>query len=62
MYLHSGDCFGSDKNSAKGYVAPGKDNVFFICAHRLMILYMCTKICKNISKGFRIIELTQFAK
>ena len=31
-------------------------NEFLTIAHRLVILYTCTKICKNISKGFRVIE------
>ena len=34
---------------------------FLIFAHRLMILYICTKICKNISQGFRVVERTQSA-
>ena len=38
-----------------------KANEFLIFAQRLMILYICTKICKNISKGFRVIERTQSA-
>ena len=65
-----------NKNSAKGYVAPGKERVndmyiiarvianeFLIFAHCLIIIYICTKICENtgISKGFRIIERTQSA-
>ena len=58
-----------NKDSAEGYVAPGKEHViatvraneFLIFAHRLMILYICTKICENISKCFRVIEGTQSA-
>ena len=29
---------------------------FLIFAHRLMILYICTKICENISKCFRLLS------
>ena len=50
-----------NKNSAKGYVAPGKEHVpmtyiatvianeFLIFAHCPLILYICIKICENIS-------------
>ena len=30
-------------------------------AHRLMTLNICTKFQNNISRGFRVIERTQFA-
>ena len=33
-------------------------NEFLIFSHCLMILYICTKICETISKGFRVIERT----
>ena len=62
-----------NKNSTEGYVAPRKEHVsvyiiatvraneFLIFAHHLMILYICTKICENISKCFRVIERAQSA-
>ena len=31
-----------------------------ILAHCLVLLYICTKFHENISKGFRVIERTQF--
>ena len=27
-----------------------------ICAHRLIMLYICTKFCQSISKGFRVTD------
>ena len=33
---------------------------FLFCAHRLIILYICTMICANITKGCGIIMLTRF--
>ena len=31
---------------------------FLVSSHCLMVLYVCTKFYKNISKGFRVIEGT----
>ena len=42
-------------------IATIRANEFLILAHCLMILYICTKICENISKCFRIVERTQSA-
>ena len=42
-------------------IATVTTNEFVIFAHCLMILYICTKICENISNGFRVIERTQSA-
>ena len=42
-------------------VATVTANEFLIFAHRLMLLYICTKICENISKCFRVIVRTQSA-
>ena len=33
---------------------------FLISAHRLMMLYICTKFRENISKGFKVFERTRF--
>ena len=32
----------------------------FVSAHCLMMLYICTKFCANISKCFKVIERTLF--
>ena len=33
----------------------------FFSAHRLKILYICTKFCENILNGFKVIERTPFS-
>ena len=38
------------KNSAKSYVAPGKDN------ESVTILYIFTMFCESISKGFKVTD------
>ena len=44
-------------NSGKMYV----DLWFFFSAHRLMMVYICTKFHENILKGIKVIERTRFS-
>ena len=30
---------------------------YLFCAHRLIMLYICTKFCHSITKGFRVTDL-----
>ena len=47
--------------SVNHITATVRANKSLIFAHRLLILYTCTKICENISKGFRVFKRTQSA-
>ena len=37
-------------------IATATANEFLIFTYRLVVLCICTKICENISKGFRVID------
>ena len=44
-------------NGMQGLItATATANEFLMFTHRLVVLCICTKICENISKGFRVID------
>ena len=49
-------CHAWEEPCVNDVIATVTANEFFISAHHLMILYICTNICKNISKGFGFTE------
>ena len=52
-----------NRNFPRGIIQKTVSGVMFLFfAHHLILLYICTKFCENISKGFRSYSILKFAK